>query len=444
VSPPDQKGQQALVQNYNKAIGMPELKARVKALQAMAAESPGSPLMSQVYPVILRDAEAAGLSEADVNAVVKEWIDGSKPYGDGYASDVKLAVIRVLAPHKNYNKTVLALAKEADKAPSDGVSTESRVEVAKALASAAKVAGEADVAEAASQKAKKLDAELDAEYHKNVPPFKPDASSGVTRKSDKVLLMELFTGAQCPPCVAADVAFDGLIQTYKPSEIVFLQYHLHIPGPDPMTNKDSEERVSYYPEFQGTPSVFFDGTAEGSGGGGMPASRAKYESYRKIIDKALANPSGATLSLKVNPEGDSIKISATAEAKPEQVAKDAARVGGSKLKLHLVVIEDQIRYTGSNKLRFHHHVVRAMPGGAAGQALKDGKATFETTIKVDELRKDLDKYLNDYQKKSNASFPNAAPLDLANLAVVAFVQDDGDKSVLNAILTPVGNAKANP
>src|SRR4051794_14200898 len=68
VSPPDQKGQQALVQSYNKAIGMPDLKARVKALKEMAAASQGSPLMSQVYPVILRDAEVAGLSEADVNA----------------------------------------------------------------------------------------------------------------------------------------------------------------------------------------------------------------------------------------------------------------------------------------------------------------------------------------------------------------------------------------
>jgi hypothetical protein len=443
VSPPDQKAQQTLAQNYGKAIGKGDLKSRVKDLQAMIAANPSSALMSQVYLVIFRDAESAGLSDADVSAIVKEFIDGSKAYGEGYASDTKLQVIRMLAPHKVYNKTVLALAKEADQAPAGDVSTESRAEVAKALASAAEVGGEADVAKAARAKADKLNSELDAEYHKNVPPFKPDASSGVTRKSDKVLLMELFTGAQCPPCVAADVAFDGLIQTYKPSEIVFLQYHLHIPGPDPMTNADSNDRVSYYPEFQGTPSVFFDGTAEGSGGGGMGASKSKYESYRKIIDRALANPSGATVNLKVSRDGDAFKVSATAEARPEQIAKDSAKVGGSKLKLRLAVIEDQIRYTGSNKLRFHHHVVRDMPGGAAGQSLKDGKVAYETTIKVADLRKDLEKYLSEYQK-SGAAFPNAAPLELSNLSVVAFVQDDGDKSVLNAVMTPLGDTKANP
>ena len=52
--------------------------------------------------------------------------------------------------------------------------------------------------------------------------------------------MELFTGAQCPPCVAADVAFDVLEKTYKPADLVLIQYHLHIPGPDPLTNAASE------------------------------------------------------------------------------------------------------------------------------------------------------------------------------------------------------------
>jgi len=38
---------------------------------------------------------------------------------------------------------------------------------------------------------------------------------------------------QCPPCVAADLAFEGLGKTYKTSEVVLLQYHLHIPRRTP-------------------------------------------------------------------------------------------------------------------------------------------------------------------------------------------------------------------
>ena len=45
-----------------------------------------------------------------------------------------------------------------------------------------------------------------------VKPF-----AGRKGKSDRAVLVELFTGAQCPPCVAADMAFDALPQTYKPT-----------------------------------------------------------------------------------------------------------------------------------------------------------------------------------------------------------------------------------
>src|SRR5262249_38331410 len=88
-------------------------------------------------------------------------------------------------------------------------------------------------------------------------------------KSSRVVLCELFTGAQCPPCVAADVAFDAALETYKPSEVVFLQYHLHIPGPDSLTNADSEARQNFYgsDEIEGTPTMFVDGKATTPMGG---------------------------------------------------------------------------------------------------------------------------------------------------------------------------------
>ena len=33
------------------------------------------------------------------------------------------------------------------------------------------------------------------------------------------------------------------------SEVVRLQYHLHVPGPDPLTNPDSEARAEFYARF---------------------------------------------------------------------------------------------------------------------------------------------------------------------------------------------------
>jgi hypothetical protein len=42
----------------------------------------------------------------------------------------------------------------------------------------------------------KIDAELDKQYLATVPPFKPKAYAGRKEKSDRVVVCELFTGAE--------------------------------------------------------------------------------------------------------------------------------------------------------------------------------------------------------------------------------------------------------
>ena len=109
------------------------------------------------------------------------------------------------------------------------------------LARAARHTGMEELAKDAEARHAKLEGRIDEKYLKIVPPFKPAVYPGRKNpKANQVVLMELFTGAECPPCVAADVAFDALLMTYKPAEFIGLQYHLPIPGPDPLTNDDSE------------------------------------------------------------------------------------------------------------------------------------------------------------------------------------------------------------
>src|SRR5207302_5612983 len=134
--------------------------------------------------------------------------------------------------------------------------------------------GKTEQAKAVATEVAKLEEILDAEYLKAVPPFKPTAYAGrKDKEANKVAVMELFTGAQCPPCVAADVGFDALLKAFRPAELIGLQYHLHIPGPDPLTNADSIARQQYYgEEVRGTPSTFFNGKSESGGGGPMAGS----------------------------------------------------------------------------------------------------------------------------------------------------------------------------
>ena len=153
--------------------------------------------------------------------------------------------------------------------------------------------------------------------------------------------------------------------------------------------------------------------------------------------------------------GDQIKIVASAKvivdsadgktdsAKSTTNARDGEKSKDENDKrkrvLRLALTEESIGYVGGNKLRFHHHVVRALPGGVQGTDLKDGAGKIEVALNLADLRHDLESYLSDFTKTSK--FPTALPeIKLDNLAVVACVQDDGDRSILHAVSVPVETA----
>src|SRR5205823_4199749 len=70
------------------------------------------------------------------------------------------------------------------------------------------------------EEAKAIDKEADALYVKKMPPFAPEKYAGKPKENQRRVLVELFTGAQCGPCMAADLAFDALEKTYTPAEVI--------------------------------------------------------------------------------------------------------------------------------------------------------------------------------------------------------------------------------
>ncbi len=416
-------------------------RTRVRLIRAVIAQKPGDPSLAPAYLDVLRDADAAELTADDVRKIVAQWIDGVKPFGDEVTADVQTQAALALAGKPAFAPITLKLARDADAALETSGSLQGRADIARVLADSARLTGDNALASTARAKYERLETEMDEAYHKAVPPFKPATSAGPkSRRSDRVVLLELFTGAECPPCVGADVAFDALNVSYKPAQLVTLQYHLHVPGPDPLANPDSLLRSEYYPDLRGTPSLYFDGKShEIPTGGGMADSKDRYDEDRKLIDEALESPSRAALTLEVKRKGDVVSIKASASARAPSSKPGAGR-SSSRLKLRLALIEEAVRYTGGNGLRFHHHLVRALPGGVDGKALADGKGTNVVDVDLAKLRKDLDRYLADYVKEGNAFRKAIPPIALDGLSVVAFVQDDEDKSVLNAIMTPVGKA----
>ncbi|HYT90275.1 MAG TPA: hypothetical protein VEL76_16325 [Gemmataceae bacterium] len=265
-------------------------------------------------------------------------------------------------------------------------------------------------------------------------PFKATPFEGRKGKSDRVVVMELFTGAQCPPCVAADMAFDVLAETYKTSDLVQLQYHMHIPGPDPMTNPDTIARWDYYrkafpAQMRGVPSSLFNGKPAAGGGGGAAAAEKKYLAYREVIDPLLEEAAVAKIVASATRKGDKIEVKAEVSG--------LANPGADK-RLRLVLVEKSIKYTGGNKLPVHHQVVRALLGGPNGFALEAKDSKHTATVDLMELRQGLNRYLDEFAAKR--AFPNKnRPLDFNALRVVAFVQNDDNQEILQGVQVDVND-----
>ena len=229
--------------------------------------------------------------------------------------------------------------------------------------------------------------------------------------------------------MAADVAFDALSKAYDHNDVILLQYHMHIPGPDPLTNDATVARFGFYGEknpgqVRGTPTTLFNGKIAAGGGGGMDNSQGKFKDYVKAITAGQGEKSDVASTGSVSRNGDSLTVNVTADG-----VKDA-----KGLKLKVVLTEDSIHYVGGNALRFHHHVVRHFAGGVAGSELKDGKTAKTLSINLAEVQAELTKYQDTYAKTQNISYADTAPaMDKSGLKVVAFVQNDETGEILNAI-----------
>lgn len=159
-----------------------------------------------------------------------------------------------------------------------------------------KVHGSLNGLEVEIDKAKQRDASID--------PGRADPSES---RSGRVVLAELFTGAECGPCVGADMAFDALREYYPTSDLAILEYHVHIPGPDPLTTNDSWDRYQRY-KGTGTPTVVIDGSEKFVGAGPKYIARNRFNVYRYAIDAAASMKSPVALSATGRIEGDKIHV----------------------------------------------------------------------------------------------------------------------------------------
>lgn len=248
----------------------------------------------------------------------------------------------------------------------------------------------------------------------------------ITQAGNQTVLVELFTGSGCPPCVAADVA-TGVVSHKFPADRVFvLRYHQHIPMPDNMVSPASESRFDYY-AGQGTPTTMVNGKNV-SGGGSVLQSRAVYELLAEAIQPLLSEEAEAEIALSAEVV-DETQVAITASVTAQQSLADSYR-------LRLAIAEDEILEPAPNGILLHEMVVRAMPGGPSGIAAKDGQLAFQGQVDLAVIRNEILDYLDKFERGRDFEF-NRKPLEMRKLHVVAWVQDDSTKEVLQARWIPV-------
>jgi len=267
-------------------------------------------------------------------------------------------------------------------------------------------------------------------YDKKLLSFRRDEKTVEERpegKGNLVVLAEVFTSSNSPDSVAADLVLSALQKDYSDTMFVALRYHQHSHAPDPLANDTAEGRCFNFYQFSGSPFFLLNGRAVGGIQGTMEHTEPLYRKIKKLIAAELSDETEITVGLSANRQAESVQIQAQVEG---------ADLSNQNLRLRIALTESEIAYTGINGIHRHDMVVRTMPGGYQGVKAIDGVLKFDGTVNLTELKQELDSYLIKFEQTQGQPLPGK-PLDLKNLHVVAFVQDDSTRKVLQTAVVPL-------
>lgn len=217
-----------------------------------------------------------------------------------------------------------------------------------------------------------------------------------------MVLYEGYSNASCGPCASQNPTTNALIAA-NPAKVVPIKYQVNWPGSDPMNAQTQTwvgPRVSYY-NITGVPATRVDG----------PASTSITQT---VINTRYAVPAPFIMEVNhtFNAAEDSVFFEVYIEA--------AQNYTGTSLVLQTAMVEKHIHFTssaGSNGETDFYNVMRKMYPNASGTSLPSNWTLGQdTTIYFAEP---IPAYIYDFDQ----------------IAFVAFVQSNSDKSVQQAAKT---------
>lgn len=254
-----------------------------------------------------------------------------------------------------------------------------------------------------------------------------------TDSSGRAVVAELVTGAGCEPCLSVDMAFEAALNRYSRSDLILLAYDWNAPTEDPLSNFGVESRVKYY-GLSGTPSLMLDGKKTKVGEGAPSEAERVYKNLDSAIQQQISLPPKAAISVSGKFADGKVEAKVTLSGLASQ---------NNNLRLHIALVSKEVSYSGENGLRFHSMVMRDLARKAGsekfGFPIGGGSANIKYVFDLKKISADILKYYDwnladlkerthgivegSYKEKRNVIVPHG-------LAIVAFVQDDSSKEIL--------------
>ncbi|MBN2541863.1 Omp28-related outer membrane protein [bacterium] len=214
----------------------------------------------------------------------------------------------------------------------------------------------------------------------------------------RIVLFEDFNNTDCPVCATADPTLNTMRDTYTPMDITPIEYHTWWPDPaDPFYSTNTTEntaRVNYY-SVTGVPRVIEDGYYVPSATSLSQMVMGMY--LRWLEDSPLRIEAHKTIV------GSICSIFVTI---------NVGRPVSSTPMLRIAILESDLYYSAPNGVTHFNYVLRDMVPNATGISL-----TLNTAPDVQE-------------------FVRVATLNagwaVGNINVIAFVQDDDTKEVVQS------------
>ncbi|MBX7105832.1 MAG: hypothetical protein K1X57_17240 [Gemmataceae bacterium] len=364
-----------------------------------------------------------------IQSWAKSTLQLADRFGPRCRADTLLRLVDALGRCPNSLDLATDLARQADRDLGKSLSAAEQEAVLGVLVHGLTATGKASEAGPFAERLKQLDAKAEADFNARIPKFNVHPFEKRKPKANRIALVEIFCGSQCPSSGVVAVAFQRFAEIYKPSELIALQYHIHVPGPDALACPDGLERWTYYSNAfpnatDVVPASFFNGFPRSKGGGPLTQSRTKLDAYLSNINEVLAEPTALKVALKAKRAGDKVTLNATVDDAGDDL---------KSIRLRMAIVEEVVRYHGGNGVRVHHRVVRAMPGGPAGITLTKSDSKHTASVDLADLRKKINAGLDEYTRNYSPLPSPARPTDFAKLKAVAWVQDDTDHFIWQAV-----------